>query len=189
VTEFSAATGTLVQVLTSANYQFDAPDGAAFDGAHVWVTNATGETVTELKASDGSLVQVLTGSSYGFLNPKFIAFDDQHLWVANHDAASVTSSMTRTVLRSRSWLGRATDSTFPAASRSMARTCGRQQQRQLDDGLPGWLSREPGTGRQALNWRPAPGVSPTSRLSNSADDLVRPVQWCPEQLSWHAASG
>jgi hypothetical protein len=46
VTEFSAATGALVQVISGAAYSFDEPDGVATDGTNVWVPNAAAQSVT-----------------------------------------------------------------------------------------------------------------------------------------------
>ena len=73
----------------TAQYGFNGPDGIAFDGTHLWVTNVDGASVTEFNASDGSWVQTLSGGSYGFYSPYGIAFDGTHLWVTN-TGSSVT---------------------------------------------------------------------------------------------------
>ncbi len=44
---------------SGASYGFNAPNRAAADGTHIWVTNPPGNSVTELNASDGSPVRVL----------------------------------------------------------------------------------------------------------------------------------
>ena len=69
----------------------------AFDGTHIWVVNAGGNTpptqqpsVTELNASTGAWVQTLSGESYGFEFPEAAAFDGIHIWVVNSYGNSVT---------------------------------------------------------------------------------------------------
>ena len=69
MTELSASTGALVQVISGSSYGFQYPDGISSDGTDVWVANETGSSVTELSASTGALVQVISGSSYGFSGP------------------------------------------------------------------------------------------------------------------------
>lgn len=71
-------------------YGFNLPDGIAFDGTHMWVTNYLTSTVTEFNAADGKWIQTLRGGSYGFDRPIGIAFDGSHLWVANSSGDSVT---------------------------------------------------------------------------------------------------
>ena len=66
MTELSASTGALVQVISGSSYGFNDPDAVSSDGTDVWVTNSAGDSVTELSASTGALVQVISGSSYGF---------------------------------------------------------------------------------------------------------------------------
>jgi hypothetical protein len=73
------------------SYGFNQPDGIAFDGTHLWVTNSSGDTVTEFNSSDGSLVQNIGPTPYGFSQPDGIAFDGiTDLWVTNFAGASVT---------------------------------------------------------------------------------------------------
>ena len=47
VTELSATTGALVQVISGAPYDFDSPYDIATNGTNVWVTNSSGDSVTE----------------------------------------------------------------------------------------------------------------------------------------------
>ena len=82
VTELSASTGALVQVISGSSYGFDGPDAISSDGTHVWVANS-GNSVTELSASTGALVQVISGSGYGFDAPEAISSDGTDVWVAN----------------------------------------------------------------------------------------------------------
>jgi hypothetical protein len=58
------------------------PEGVAFDGAHIWVANADGNSVTELNASDGSKVGTFTAGG-DIYSPIALAFDGAHIWVAN----------------------------------------------------------------------------------------------------------
>lgn len=83
VTELNASNGSLVRVLTNASYKFNEPIAIAFDGTHLWIGNATGNSVTEVNASDGSLVRVLTSSGYGIQSPFGIVYDGAHVWVVN----------------------------------------------------------------------------------------------------------
>ncbi|HEV3456856.1 MAG TPA: hypothetical protein VHG32_09880 [Thermoanaerobaculia bacterium] len=68
------------------------PLGLAFDGAHIWVTNNSGEpdqtgSVTELNASDGSKV-----GTFPVVKPSALVFDGAHLWISNdaHNFSGVT---------------------------------------------------------------------------------------------------
>jgi DNA-binding beta-propeller fold protein YncE len=85
VTELSASTGKLVEVLSNSRYKFDFPNAVASDAKHVWVANENGQTVTELSASTGRLVRVRSSSSYGFNSPDAIASDGINVWVTNAD--------------------------------------------------------------------------------------------------------
>ena len=67
----------------------DTPIALAFDGAHIWVADATGNSVTELNASDGSKVGTFTAGG-DFNHPFALAFDGAHIWVANYYGNSVT---------------------------------------------------------------------------------------------------
>jgi DNA-binding beta-propeller fold protein YncE len=88
VTELSAKTGGLVQVISDPSYKFYQPGAIASDGTHVWVANYS-NSVTELSAKTGDLVQVLSGPSYKFAAPIAIASDGTHVWVANDSPAGV----------------------------------------------------------------------------------------------------
>jgi hypothetical protein len=41
--------GTLVRVISGPSYRFMAPGGSAFDGRHIWVADATGNSVTVIQ--------------------------------------------------------------------------------------------------------------------------------------------
>jgi YVTN family beta-propeller protein len=55
------------------------PTELAFDGASMWVTNASSNSVTKLRASDGAVLANVTVGT----GPAGIAFDGASLWVAN----------------------------------------------------------------------------------------------------------
>jgi outer membrane protein assembly factor BamB len=58
----------------------------AFDGANVWVTNGSGNTVTKVRASDG----VKLGTFPAGNSPSFITFDGTNIWVTNAITNMVT---------------------------------------------------------------------------------------------------
>ena len=88
VTELSASTGALLQVIKGSSYGFDAPLAISSDGTDVWVANS--HSVTEMSASKGALVQVISGHKFGFDYPRAISSDGTDVWVANSEAGSVT---------------------------------------------------------------------------------------------------
>src|SRR5205085_747178 len=62
------------------------PNGVAFDGASIWVTNNGSNNVTKLRASDGAL----QGTFNVGAKPVGVAFDGANIWVANLSSNSVT---------------------------------------------------------------------------------------------------
>ena len=50
VTELDASNGLWVQTLSGGSYGFDGPEGIAFDGTHIWVTNSSGTSVSDVPA-------------------------------------------------------------------------------------------------------------------------------------------
>lgn len=98
VTEISGSNGSLIRVLDSASYKFDAILGLASDGTHLWVASGGGilgasnlqPCITEVDESSGNLVRVLRGSSEGLNWPLALASDGTHLWIANSLGNSVT---------------------------------------------------------------------------------------------------
>jgi YVTN family beta-propeller protein len=61
------------------------PVGLAFDGANIWVTNSTSDTVTKLLASTGAALGTYPVGG----NPLGIAFDGINIWVTNTSQASL----------------------------------------------------------------------------------------------------
>ena len=53
VTELSASTGALVQVISGSSYGFDAPAAISSDGTHVWVANPDGQLGDRAERLDG----------------------------------------------------------------------------------------------------------------------------------------
>jgi YVTN family beta-propeller protein len=62
------------------------PQGIAFDGASIWVTNKLNGTVTKLLVSDGEVLGTFSAGS----EPQAIAFDGVNIWVTNESSSTVT---------------------------------------------------------------------------------------------------
>jgi len=88
VTEFHAATGSLVRVVRGDG--INSPQSVVVSGSHVWIANQDGNSLTELNASTGSLVRIVSGGAYGFDGPSYLAANTAHVWVTNPFADSVT---------------------------------------------------------------------------------------------------
>ena len=58
------------------------PNGLAFDGAHIWVTNFGDGTVTKLLAADGTNFGTFTVGTH----PQKVAFDGAYIWVTYYGA-------------------------------------------------------------------------------------------------------
>jgi hypothetical protein len=100
VTELSATTGRLVQVISGASYQFNGPNSVVSDGTHVWVVNISGNgSVTELSAKTGGLVKVISGSPYNFEDATSVASDGTHVWVANSGSVTELSAKTGRLIK------------------------------------------------------------------------------------------
>jgi uncharacterized protein (TIGR03437 family) len=85
VTKILASTGAVLGVYPAGT----GPQGIAFDGTNIWVTNYggnSGNTVTELLASTGATVNTYTVGK----GPYGIAFDGSNIWVANAGDNTVT---------------------------------------------------------------------------------------------------
>ena len=91
VTELSASTGALVQVISGASYDFDGMGDLVSDGAHVWVEG--GSSIAELDASTGALVRLIGGLGTNTVDN--MSTDGAHLWVGE-DPGSVTEISTAT---------------------------------------------------------------------------------------------
>jgi DNA-binding beta-propeller fold protein YncE len=58
------------------------PFSVAFDGANIWVTNSSGNTVTKVRASDGTLLGTFALGA-GPVGAAFVVFDGANIWVTN----------------------------------------------------------------------------------------------------------
>ncbi len=56
------------------------PTGVAFDGAHLWVSNNSSNTVTKVQPKNGTVLGTFSTGSY----PVGITFDGANIWVANY---------------------------------------------------------------------------------------------------------
>jgi hypothetical protein len=83
VIELNASTGKWVRTLSGGKYGFDVPSGIAYDGTHLWVTNAGGNSVTEFNASNGHWVRTISDAAHGFTSPEQITADGTHVWIVN----------------------------------------------------------------------------------------------------------
>ena len=88
VTEFSAATGALIQVIPDqarpgTAHTIWAPTDVTFDGWHIWVTNAYGNTVTEIDSATGNWIRTITADPLGSSAPQAAIFDGRSIWVLN----------------------------------------------------------------------------------------------------------
>ena len=88
VSEFGAASGSLVRVIAGPRYGLTDPQALAVEGtASGWPTG--GGALTEINASTGALIRVVAGRQYQFADPAAIAVAGGDLWVANGGSDSV----------------------------------------------------------------------------------------------------
>jgi hypothetical protein len=90
ITEINPSTGAVVRIVLGPTYGFDVADEIAWDGSHLWVTNADSNSVTEMSATNGSLVRLVSNFVYGFDSPSSISSDGSDVWVGNAAVATVT---------------------------------------------------------------------------------------------------
>jgi hypothetical protein len=62
------------------------PDGLAFGGANMWVSNTCENTVTKLRASDGANLGVFAVGK----SPIGVVFDGTSIWTTNWGDGTVT---------------------------------------------------------------------------------------------------
>jgi hypothetical protein len=80
-----------MQILNDSSYGFASPEGIAFDGSHMWITNRDSNSITEVNSGDGTLARTFTTGNYGLDGPTTAIFDGRHLWVVNFGGNSVTA--------------------------------------------------------------------------------------------------
>ena len=77
----------LLQWWSSVAYSVgNSPQGVAFDGANIWVTNAGTNNVTKLLASSGAVVGTYPVGSF----PDCVAFDGTNIWVTTQNDNGVS---------------------------------------------------------------------------------------------------
>ena len=59
LTEINATNGSFIRTVIGPQYGFDAPEGLALDGTHIWVSNNANNTITEIDQSSGALIKIL----------------------------------------------------------------------------------------------------------------------------------
>jgi hypothetical protein len=88
----NAANASLSQWYSQAFPAGNGPNGVAFDGCNVWVTDWNGATVTKPRAGTGAVL----GTYAVGTNPVAAAFDGSNIWVVNQDSNSVTKLLAST---------------------------------------------------------------------------------------------
>jgi DNA-binding beta-propeller fold protein YncE len=88
--EFDASDGSVVPVNLSHSY--GEPYYLLYDGANIWVTNPTSNTVTKVQASSPTTQTVITVGT----TPTGMAFDGAYVWVANSGSNSVSKILATT---------------------------------------------------------------------------------------------
>lgn len=80
------------ETVSASNNQviFDGPAGMVVSDGHLWVVNATGNSVIELNSANGSLIKLIRSTADHFDGPETIASSGTDLWVVNNLGNSVT---------------------------------------------------------------------------------------------------
>jgi hypothetical protein len=91
VTEINASTGALVRHVSSSIDALEKPSGIAFDGTHLWISDAAIDAVTELSAT-GALTRVIHNDSldqeYGFASPTVVVASSPDIYVISPGSSS-----------------------------------------------------------------------------------------------------
>jgi hypothetical protein len=90
VTVLNVGTGAVYTSLSGSTYGIDAPVGVSDDGAHVWITNQSSNSVTELDAASVTLIQIKDSKTDSFDLPSGVDSDGNHVWVSNGLGNDVT---------------------------------------------------------------------------------------------------
>jgi hypothetical protein len=90
-TEFVASTGAFVRRVSASADGLERPSGIAFDGTHLWISDAATDAVTELSAN-GALVRTVSNASldrnYGFNAPTAVVASGTDIYVISPPGAS-----------------------------------------------------------------------------------------------------
>jgi hypothetical protein len=73
-------------LLSIRNFSVGTPRYVASDGANIWVTNLSSNTVTKLRISDGAVLGAFAVGT----GPNGVVFDGANIWVANFTSGNVT---------------------------------------------------------------------------------------------------
>ena len=90
VSEFNAATGALIRVISGPRYGLTDPQALAIDSGGIWVADGNDGALTEFNAATGALLRVAAGPRYQFADPAALAAAGGDLWVANGGSNTVT---------------------------------------------------------------------------------------------------
>ena len=91
LTEVSASTGALIQVLSAPSLDLNFPWQIEADGTYVWVANHggnSGSSITELNSVTGALNRVIRGPIADLDSPNEMTSDVSDLWVITVDGAN-----------------------------------------------------------------------------------------------------
>ena len=106
VTEIVAATGAFVRRISAAADGLERPSGIAFDGTHLWISDAATNAVTEL-GSAGALLRVVTNTSldqnYGFDAPTVVVASAPYVYVISPPGASPMVTQITTATAEGDW--------------------------------------------------------------------------------------
>jgi hypothetical protein len=91
LTEIDASTGALVRRVSNASDALEKPSGIAFDGTHLWISDAAINAVTELTPT-GALTRVVRNNSldqeYGFASPTLVVGSSPDIYVISPGSSS-----------------------------------------------------------------------------------------------------
>jgi len=83
IAKVSTSGGALVSTILGSPEQLASPQAVATDQSHVWIANATGNSLTELSRATGALIRIISATSSQLLDPVAVATDGTAVWVAN----------------------------------------------------------------------------------------------------------
>lgn len=82
LTEFSAASGRVLRVVTAKRARLDTPVAITSDGTHLWVANQAASHVSELNAATGAFDRILRARRASLDAVTSIAVADRTVWMA-----------------------------------------------------------------------------------------------------------
>jgi DNA-binding beta-propeller fold protein YncE len=88
--------GCLQPAVTISTRDFDQPLAVSSDGAHVWITDASNDSVAELNQSTGALVRIIRLGAPTPYPPSAISSNGNWVWISYHNGTSVTELNAKT---------------------------------------------------------------------------------------------